>query len=207
VLDPGPCVPRDERWSSVVVARAASPLLSLPRGALRPGEAAGEGPVLEAVWGREVAVGCEAPGGTPPATVRLALEKATDRAELGAGPRAQVAYYPAKRETGAVFVCTREQLGPAGHLLYRCVNCSTVQCRAVQRSAVQCSAVQVSTVQCSAAQPPPVVRSGAPRWRCCCRQLSRPTPAHRSVQCSAVQCSAVQCSAVQCSAHCISAVQ
>ena len=75
-----------------------------------------------------------------------------------------------------------------------CTLCSAVhivQCSAVQCSAVQCSAVHI--VQCSAVQcmcggrhQPPVWSAGCVH----CRLL------HRTVQCSAVQCSAVQCSAV-----------
>ena len=102
---------RDERWSSVEVARPATPLLSLPPASVREG-------ALEVVWGQEVTVGCSAPGGVPPAEVALSLEKTTDQAELGSGSRAQVAYYPSVRETGAVFVCRWRQLGPEGELLY-----------------------------------------------------------------------------------------
>ena len=86
------------------VAQPASPLLSLPS----PGASSSS---LETIWGLPVAVGCEAPGGSPPATVALSLEKATDRAELGAGARAQVQYYPSTRETGAVFLCRWQQVG------------------------------------------------------------------------------------------------
>jgi len=102
---------RDERWSTVLVAHPAKPVLSLPTAAVQQG-------ALETVWGGEVAVGCSAPGGLPQASVALTLEKETDKADLGHGTRAQVSYYPTLRETGAVFVCRWQQLAKTGELLY-----------------------------------------------------------------------------------------
>jgi len=102
---------RDERWTSVLVAHPAKPVLSLPANAVQQG-------ALESVWGGEVAITCSAPGGLPQASVALSLEKEEDKAELGQGTRAQVSYYPTLRETGAVFVCRWEQRAKTGDLIY-----------------------------------------------------------------------------------------
>ena len=72
------------------------------------------------VWGEEVEVVClvERPGNPAP-IISLSLNKSSDMAQLGGGSRAKVSYYPTMEETGSVFICKWEQVGPGGEVLYQ----------------------------------------------------------------------------------------
>ena len=72
------------------------------------------------VQGKEVEVACLVKKtGHPAPTLSLSMNKSSDMAKLGGGSRARVSYYPTMEETGSVFICKWEQVGPGGEVLYQ----------------------------------------------------------------------------------------
>ena len=57
--------------------------------------------------------------GHPAPSLSLSMNKSSDMAKLGGGSRARVSYYPTIEETGSVFICKWEQVGPGGEVLYQ----------------------------------------------------------------------------------------
>ena len=57
--------------------------------------------------------------GHPAPSLSLSMNKSSDMAKLGGGSRARVNYYPTIEETGSVFICKWEQVGPGGEILYQ----------------------------------------------------------------------------------------
>ena len=72
------------------------------------------------VQGNEVEVACLVEKtGHPAPSLSLSMNKSSDMAKLGGGSRARVSYYPTIEETGSVFICKWEQVGPGGEVLYQ----------------------------------------------------------------------------------------
>ena len=72
------------------------------------------------VQGKEVEVACLVEKtGHPAPSLSLSMNKSSDMAKLGGGSRARVSYYPTIEETGSVFICKWEQVGPGGEVLYQ----------------------------------------------------------------------------------------
>ena len=72
------------------------------------------------VQGKEVEVACLVEKtGHPAPSLSLSMNKSSDMAKLRGGSRARVSYYPTIEETGSVFICKWEQVGPGGEVLYQ----------------------------------------------------------------------------------------
>ena len=77
-------------------------------------------PTMKVIQGEEMDVRClVSKAGNPPPSISLSLNKSSDLAQLGGGDRALVSYYPTEEETGSVFICKWEQVGPMGTILYQ----------------------------------------------------------------------------------------
>ena len=101
---------RDEAWLSVMVAVPAMVSLNIPTTKEK----------VVMVQGKEVEVACLVKKtGHPAPTISLSMNKSSDMAKPGGGRRARVSYYPTMEETGSVFICKWEQVGPGGEVLYQ----------------------------------------------------------------------------------------
>ena len=101
---------RDEAWVSVMVAVPAMVSLNIPTTQDK----------VVVVQGKEVEVACLVEKtGHPAPSLSLSMNKSSDTAKLGGGSRARVTYYPTIEETGSVFICKWEQVGPGGEVLYQ----------------------------------------------------------------------------------------